>query len=396
VIPSVPASRAAISGFFFVNGIYFSSWVSRIPDVKGRAGLSEARLGLALLCMGLGTFLALPLVSLLIGRFGSRAVTTVSALGCAVLLALAGRATAFPVLAGTLMLFGAAMGSMDVAMNAQASILENQAGRSIMSSFHGLWSLGGLTGASMGGLFAARASTPVMHFLMVGAVMAAIAVAASAGLVRERGDAGHPALGWPSRPVLAIGVVAACAAIVEGGLADWSGLYLRETLGQSAGMATTGYAAFSLAMMIGRFAGDRMIDRFGARALLRGGSLLTGAAIALALLARDVLVTVPALALAGLGISAVFPIAFSAAGNLKATLPGPAIAAVATMAYGGSMMGPPFIGFAAEATSLPMALGLLVVTSATIALLAGRLTLRTSRAAASAARQPAEDVSQAG
>jgi fucose permease len=379
VIPSFSASRAAISGFFFVNGIYFSSWVSRIPDVKSQVRLSESSLGLALLCMGLGTFLALPLVSLLIGRLGSRGVTTGSALACAVLLCLAGRAATFPVLAGTLMLFGAAMGSMDVAMNAQASILENHAGRSIMSSFHGLWSLGGLTGASVGGLFAARATWTFTHFLIVGAVMAVISFGASAGLVRERGGAEQPPLGWPSRPVLAIGFVAACAAIVEGGLADWSGLYMRQNLGQSAGVATTGYAAFSLAMMVGRFAGDWLIDRFGARALLRGGSALTGAAIAVALLVPDVRVTVPALTLAGLGISAVFPIAFSAAGNLKATLPGPAIAAVATMAYGGSMMGPPFIGFAADATSLPVALGLLVVASATIAALAGRLTLRGAR-----------------
>jgi fucose permease len=376
VIRSFPASRAAISGFFFVNGIYFSSWVSRIPDVKGQVRLSESSLGLALLCMGLGTFLALPLVSLLISRLGSRAVTTASAFACAVLLALAGRATSLPVLAATLMLFGASMGSMDVAMNAQASMLENHAGRSIMSSFHGVWSLGGLTGASVGGLFAARATWTFTHFLIVGAVMAAVAVAASVGLVREHGDAGHPPLGWPSRPVLAIGLVAACAAIIEGGLADWSGLYMRETLGQSAGVATTGYAAFSLAMMVGRFAGDWLIDRFGALALLRGGSALTGTAIAVALLVPAVRVTVPALALAGLGISAVFPIAFSAAGNLKATLPGPAIAAVATMAYGGSMMGPPFIGFAAEATSLPVALGLLVLASATIVILAGRLKLR--------------------
>ena len=380
---SFPATRAAIAGLFLVNGLLFSSWVSRIPDVKQRVGLDESRLGLALLCMGLGTFLALPVVSVLIARHGSRAVCAGSALCCTIFLPLAGWAPSFVSLSGVLVLYGAAMGSMDVAMNAQASMLERQAGRSIMSSFHAIWSLGGLTGATLGGLFAERARPPFAHFLVVCAVLALLSVLACLALLRDQGDASHPPLSWPSRPVLAIGFVAACAAVVEGGLADWSALYLRDSLGQSAGYSTSGYAAFSLAMMVGRFAGDRLIDRFGALALLRAGGVLAGAAVAAALAFRQPLVAVLAFALAGLGMSAVFPIAFSAAGSLRAAVPGTALAAVATMAYGGSLTGPPLIGFVAGATSLPAALALLVLACAAIVLLAGRLPLPPSPAAGS-------------
>ena len=376
-----------MAGYFFANGVIFSSWVSRIPDVKAGAGLNEAQLGLALLAMGVGTFLALPPVSWLLARFGSKPVSIISALGCCLLLPLAGRAPTLPWLIPVLLPFGAVLGAMDVGMNAQASTLEKQAGRSIMSSFHGVWSLGALTGASLGGVFASRGHMPAAHFLVMAAAMSIVVLLAGMALLRDPhlstspagADAPPPRLAWPSRPVLAIGFVAACGAIVEGGLADWSALYLRESLGQTAAFATSGYAAFSLAMMVGRFGGDRLIDGVGGLALLRGGGLLAGLAIAGALLVPHPLVVVGALAVAGLGMCAVFPIAFSAAGVLPSVLPGPAIAAVATMAYGAGLLGPPLIGFAAGATSLRAALGLLVLGCGVIALVAGRLNLRPPR-----------------
>jgi fucose permease len=365
--------RVSIAVMFFVNGTLFSTWVSRIPDVRESLGLSEARLGVALLSMGVGTIFALPLTSTLIARYGSHRVVAPSALACCIAVPLAGRAPTFLALVAALTAFGAAMGAMDVSMNAQASLRERKAARSIMSSFHGLWSLGGLVGASLGGVIATLAWRPHVHFLAVCAGLALVVLAARPALLRDGPAAeGTSPLAWPSRAVLAIGLVGACGSVVEGGIADWSGVYLRDALGATAGLAAGGYAAFSVAMMAGRFTGDRLIDRFGRRALLRLGSAVTAIAVATALIVGDAHVAVGAFLFAGLGMSTVFPIAFSAAGGLRGTTPGQAIAGVATMAYGGGLVGPPFIGFAATATSLPMALGLLVVMCVVIALLTGK------------------------
>jgi fucose permease len=369
---SLGSRRVAIAVLFFVNGMLFSTWASRIPGIKETLRLSEAELGLALLALGLGTFLGLPATSWLIARHGSAIITVAGAVACCAALPLAGRAPSLPLLAVVLALFGATLGCMDVAMNAQAALLEGAAGRSLMASFHGLWSFGGLVGASLGSLVA-DVHPPRVHFLAVCVALLVLSAAAARGLTRDTREA-PPAspLAWPSRTVLTIGLVGACGSIVEGGIADWSGVYLRDALGTGAGFAAAGYAAFSLAMMAGRFTGDRLIDRFGHVALLRAGALVAGVAVATALWAGNPWVAIACFAVAGLGVSTVFPIAFGLAGRAGDTAPGHAIAAVATMAYGGGLLGPPLIGFTARATSLPLALGVLVLGSVAMAALAGR------------------------
>ena len=365
------SQRAAIAALFFVNGALFATWVSRIPGVKETLGLSEARLGIALLAIGLGTLASLPLTSWLMARRGSRAVVIGGALACCAGLPLAGAAPSLVLLVAALVLFGAALGTMDVAMNSQAALLERSAGRSIMSSFHGLWSLGGLAGASLGGGFASGGFSPGRHFVAASVVLGLVVVATARALVRDGVPRSAAApLVWPSRAVLAIGLVGACGAVVEGGIADWSGVYLRDSLGTGVGTAASGFAAFSLAMTVGRFSGDQLIDRFGRRAMLRFGSTVTAVAIATALLSASAPAAIAAFVAAGFGMCTVFPIAFGAAGRLPGAAPGYAIAAVATMAYGAGLIGPPVIGFAAGATSLPVALGLLVPACLMIAALA--------------------------
>ena len=365
--------RAAVFTAFLVNGLLFGTWVSRIPAVKAAGSLTEATLGIALLCLGLGTLLALPITTVVFARCGSRPAVGGAVLACCLLLPLAARAPDLPSLAATLVGFGAAMGTMDVAMNAQAALVERSAGRSIMASFHGLWSLGGLLGASLGAAFTACGSTPLQHFASVSAALALLGLAATRGLVRDRPDGlAAPVLVPPSRRALAVGLLASCGAVIEGGIAEWSGVYLKESLGARASVAATGFAAFSLTMMVGRFTGDRLIDRFGSVRLLTAGSALTGAAIAGALVWGDARGALVAFLLAGLGMSTVFPIAFSVAGTLGGAAPGQAIATVAAMAYGAGLAGPPLIGFLAAVTSLPVALSVLVVAAAAIATFAGR------------------------
>jgi MFS family permease len=254
-----------------------------------------------------------------------------------------------------------------------------------MSSFHGLWSLGGLCGSALGGFFASRGFPPRAHFVIVAGALALLIAPAARGLVRDATTAVRPpVLAWPERRVIALGTVAGCGAIIEGGIADWIGVFMRQSLGSGVSLAAGGFAFFSSAMMIARFAGDRLIDRVGQVAMLRGGAILTGAALAGALLLRQPAVVIAALVLAGLGMATVFPIAFSGAGSLPGD-PGHAIAAVATMAYGAGLLGPPIVGFVADVTSLPAALTLLVVACFGIAFLAGRLPLDAAQAQGRAA-----------
>jgi fucose permease len=372
-------ARVAIAALFFVNGTLFGTWVSRIPAIKAARDLSQSRLGLALLAIGLGTVAVLPATSWLTGRFGSHRIVAASALaGCAAL-PLAGVAGPYPALVAALALFGANLGALDVGINAQAALLERQAGRSLMSGFHGLWSLGGIAGSGLGSVLTARDVAPAAHFLMVGILLAALSVMVARHLIPDGHDASSgtppPALAWPSRQALAIGAIAACGAVVEGGIADWSGVYLRESLQAPASVAAIGFAAFSLTMMAARFAGDRLIDRLGRRVLLRLGPALTAAALVMLLTTSHPTVALVALGCAGLGMSTVFPIAFGEAG----AQPGPAghsIAAVATMAYGAQLLGPPLIGFIADGITLPRALFVMIASCMAIVLLAGRLGLR--------------------
>jgi MFS family permease len=359
----------AIALVFFTNGVIYSSWVSRIPGVKEAAGLSVARLGLALFAMACGTVFSLPLTSRLIGRVGSRRVTVTSGLLCCLLLPLAGASHRLPLLSATLVALGATFGAMDVAMNAQAAAAEKAAGRSIMARFHGLWSLGGLVGSSLGGRLAASGWAPLAHFAALAAVLAPTVWLACRPLDPREGIAshGHP-FALPSRAVLGVGLIAVAGAVVEGGIADWSGVYLR-TLGTGAGVAAAGYAAFSLAMTVGRLTGDVLIDRFGPIKLLRAGGALAALAVGVGLAGHTPAVVIACFAVAGIGMSPVFPVAFSAAGNIAGTAPSTAIAAVATMAYGAGLAGPPGIGFLASATTLPQALVVLVLLAASIGVL---------------------------
>jgi fucose permease len=368
-----PPARVAIAALFLVNGGLYASWISRIPGVRDALGLSEARLGLVLLGLGFGTFLGQPLTGIAVARWGSRLIARVTGLGSAVMLVVTGAAGGFASLFFALFGLGACLGALDVAMNAQAVLLERRLGRSIMSSFHGLWSLGGLLGALLGGLCAARAIPPQAHFAGVATALALVVVLADGRLLVDA--PGRAPAGWvkPSRPLLAIGFVGAAGAVIENGIADWSGLYLHLVLGTGPGLATGAFAAFCAAMMIGRFAGDGVIDRFGARTLLRAGASLSGLALLAALTTNNTVAAIAAFLVAGIGMSVVFPIAFSAAGRLEEQ-PGTAIAAVAAMAYGGGLIGAPTIGFIAEKTSLSFAMGLLVAGCAVIAGLAsGRM-----------------------
>ncbi|MHA3977165.1 MFS transporter [Halovulum sp. GXIMD14794] len=364
--------RLAVSAMFALNGALFGIWASRIPAVAERHALGPGALGVLLLLMAAGAICAFPLAGRGADRLGAYRLTfglAIAYTGTLALLALAPT----PLLLGVaLFLFGAAHGAMDVSMNAWAGEVERHLRRPVMSFFHAMWSLGAGLGAGSGYL-AARAGLGVSpHFLLAGALVAAIALT----LARIEWDSPRRApqgkvFALPKGALAAVGFVAFCAAMGEGAMADWSAIFIVLTTGASEAAAALGYAAFSAAMVTMRLAGDRAVARLGTVRAARLAGLVAAAGITLALAVPGYGAALTGFALMGLGYAVVMPLAFSRAANDAEVPPGTAIASVATLGYGGILIGPPAIGFLAEATSLPTAFGLLLVLALSIAALAG-------------------------
>jgi MFS family permease len=273
-------------------------------------------------------------------------------------------------LTSALALYGVFSGAMNVSMNAQAVALEQCYGRSIMSSFHALFSFGGMTGAALGGLVASRHISPAAHFLIAALVYIVVALFAGRTLMSGgRGRPGQPVFARITGPLLGLGCLAFCILLNEGAMADWSSVYLKRSLGTGEGVAATGYAIFSFAMAFGRLLGDWLTERFGRVAIVRMGALVAACGMAVGLGVGSVSATLLGFGAAGAGFSIIVPLAFGAAGR-NGTSAGAGLAAVNTAGYLGFLSGPAIIGFTADWTGLRAALSLVVVLSVVVSLLA--------------------------
>lgn len=367
-------ARFAVAGLFFMNGVLFASWVSRIPAVQAALGLNHQALGLVLLGVALGALVAMPLAGWYVSRVGSHRVTQFTAVAYLATLPWLALAPSAGWLAVALFVFGGAHGAFDVAMNAQAVAVEARYPRPIMSSFHALWSFGCLIGALAGGLLATAGMPPFAHFVIAVLLLGTTTVAYTLPRLLDAGEAQahallhsvegpRPKFTRPSSALVALGAIAFCIMMGEGAMADWSAVYLRDATGAGEGLAAAGYAAFSIAMAAVRFLGDPLAARFGPLALVRGGSALAAAGLAFALMVRDPLAALAGFAAVGAGFATIVPQVFSAVGRLPGIVPGPALAMATTIGYTGFLIGPPLIGVAAEYLGLRTALGFIVAMS---------------------------------
>lgn len=367
-------ARLAVGGMFFLLGAAYASWVARIPAVARDLVLDDSELGLLLLAPAVGVIVAFRGAGALVGRYGSRRVTQVAAIGTCLSIILPGIAPSWPWAALGLALLGLTSGLMDVAMNAHGIEVEHALGRPIIGSLHGLFSVGGLAGAGIGGLVAERLS-PALHLTTAGLVCVAAAWWFGRGLLPGRHEAPDPAAAPRKGPrfhrvLIALGAVAFCASIGEGAMADWAALYLFKGLHASERVAAVGYAVFSLAMVVGRFSGDYLTQRFGSVALVRAGGLIVAVGLTLALWVNTVAALLGGFLCVGIGLASVMPSAFRAAGRVPGVPPAVGGAAMATVGYTAFLVGPPSIGFLAEHLSLRGALGLVVVLALVLVLLA--------------------------
>ena len=375
VQPDLRVARRLLCVVFFCHGAVAGSWAARIPSIKAALDLTEGQLGLGLVGAAFGTMCSLPLAGAASARAGTLRVTRIGAFLFPLTLWLPALAGSLPALFGALALLGASGAFLDVSMNAYGVDLEGRYGRPILSSLHGLWSLGAFAGASLAGVAAAAEWSRAAHLGTGALLLLALGMLVAGRLPRlgaEEPGEHPPAFARPTKRLAALGAIAFCAVLGEGSAFDWSGVYLRESLGSSEALATAGLTAFALAMAGGRFVGDRLTEHWGRVRLVRTSSLVAAAGMATVVMAQGPMIAVLGFALLGGGLSCIVPAMFASAGHGEG---GPGIAAVGTLSYLGFFLGPPAVGGLAELIGLG---GGLAVVSA--GLLCVPLLLRTARA----------------
>jgi MFS family permease len=366
---SVRAARRAISAIFFLNGAGIGAWAVHVPAVQARAGFDTATLGLLLLTIAAGAMAAMPLAGWLSARHGSRRATLLAALLFPLAMTALVAASAPALLFVLAFCFGAANGTLDVAMNANATEVEKARGVPTMSSFHGFFSLGGLFGAALGGVLVELGLGDGTGAAALGAVIVAAVLLARPALLRVAPAPGRhgSGMGLPRGQVLALGLLALLCMAVEGALVDWSALVLKERTDASALQAALGFSLFSITMAACRFAGDALVLRFGARGVMAAGGIAIAAGVLLAVATGHYVVSALGFALVGLGAANVVPVLFTAAARTPGVAPGVGLATVATVGYSGFLLGPPLIGWIAAHAGLAVGVGSLALAGVVIA-----------------------------
>jgi MFS family permease len=355
--------------------------VPRLPEIKASAGLTDAAYGAGIAAFSVGAVIAGIAAAWLINRFGSGRVTVSAAIASAAILLTPALAGSLPAFALAVFALGALDSLMDVAMNAHALRVQRALGRSTLHAMHAWWSIGAITGGATGVALGASGVPPTVHLAAVGLALALVAGVAQRGLLPgpDTPPTGAVSIDRPRRPtagpalaaIAGLGAFVVLAAIVEDAPTSWSGIHLREDLGVPAGLAGSAYVASMLAMTLTRLAGDRLVDRVGAVALVRAGGLLSAAALGLGLLIDQPLAIVLAFAAVGVGAAPAYPAAFQAAEHIPGRSAAAGVAAVSLIGRFGFLLAPLVVGAVAEAASLRTALLVPVVASLLVAASAG-------------------------
>ncbi len=356
-----------------------SAWAPLIPFVKTRLEIGESTLGLLILCFGIGSLLAMPVTGLLVNRYGCRRViTTTLFLTCVSLVCL----SISPGIAGValnLLIFGMMLGGTDVAMNMQAVVVEKASGRSMMSGFHGFYSLGGIFGAVVMSALLWLGLTPFHSLLILVAVLLLMLAYCAKDLLpkanhNNNSDERTPFFVLPKGKVLLIGSLCFIAFLSEGAVLDWSAVFLNTLRNIDPVYAGLGFACFSVAMTIGRFTGDKIVSVLGGTRVVLWGGLCAASGFILVVFMPYSIAAFIGFTLVGVGASNIVPVLFTAAGNQDSMPMGLAISAVVSLGYAGLLVGPAVIGFIAEVSSLNVSFGIVAFGLLALAMFAKRAT----------------------
>lgn len=348
-------TRIAVSVFFFCQGICFASWASRIPDLKTSLHLSEAALGSILLGLPIGQILTMPFSGRAVTRFGSKAVLRIAAICYAIALTNIGLATKPWHLALCLFIFGVCGNLCNISVNTQGVNAEALYGRSIMSSFHGVWSTSGFMGAIVGWLMMKLNVSPYVHFWIVAGFVILLELYFIKFLlqtVTNKTAASFKNIRFPQGLLLKLGIIGFCCLSCEGCMFDWSGVYFKQVVNANGSWVSLGYAAFMITMATGRFTGDRLAERFSRKKMVQISGVLIFCGMMLAVLLPQLITATIGFLLVGFGVSSIVPLIFSTAAKAPNIPSGIAIATVSSIGFLGFLMGPPLIGYIAQLAGL--------------------------------------------
>lgn len=348
------AIRVAVAAMFFMAGICFSSWASRIATIQQKLSISEGAFGAVLFAMPVGLMLSLPASGWAVNRFGSRKVVCTALAGYAVALTGLGFMPNIFMLAANILVFGFFSNAVNVSVNAQAVATELLFKKPIMASFHGVWSMAGFIGGGIGTLMIGQHIPPSIHFIIM-AVVVVIAVFVCWGYLnddRAPAEEKKKAFAKPDAALITLGIIAFCSMVVEGTMFDWTTIYFKKVIHATDANAGLGFTAGMCMMATGRFIADRFSARFGLKRTLQVSGALSFAGLLTVIVFPYLVPGILGLMLIGSGISSVVPLVYSVAGRSTTMAPGPAIAAVSTISFLGFLIGPPIIGLLAEAFNL--------------------------------------------
>jgi MFS family permease len=370
--------RIALSALFFQSGLCFSTWASRIPDIKGTFALSDSELGLLLLIRPVGSFIGLPLAGWVVDNHGSRLSVITGLTGLSLSLVFVSLAPTVWWLLPCLLFFGISSNLANVSINTEALVVQKSFDRFIISSFHGLWSLAGFTGAVIGAIALNLNMGMLYHVLLVSATIL-IMLTLSVGHISKKpqgSGAKKFALKIPDKHLLSLGIIAFFGLICEGCMFDWSGVYFKQVVQAEEGLIAIGYMAFMGTMALGRFVSGYFTNRFGSTRVVQASGALICTGLMVAVFFPYLTTAILGFFLVGAGTSSVIPLTYAQVGNSKHISPGIALAMVSTIGYIGFLMGPPLIGFIADLLSLRASFALVALVGLCISItvtLASRL-----------------------
>jgi MFS family permease len=373
---SVPVSdfprkaRIATAVFFFVSGFGFSSWASRIPTIQQNLHLSEGKLGGVLFALPAGLMCTLPVTGYLLRRFSSRYIMITGAILFNIMLCLVGFAQQTWQLILVLFFFGSSRNLFNISANAQSIGVQKMYDRSIIATFHGIWSVAGFAAATIGSFVVSFSIHPSWHFLFVAVILTSLCAFFFKDTVHQRPQP-HERLEKtkfriPDKALLKLGFICFASMACEGTMYDWSAIYLKKAVHASKEMASAGYAVYMVAMMLGRFTGDKLANKIGVKAMLQYSGLFILTGLLLAAIFPYTITAGLGFMMTGFGVSCVVPMVFSMAGKIKHMSGGPAIAGVSTIGYFGFLIVPPMVGFIAEEFNLRWSIALIALFGALI------------------------------
>ncbi|MES2734516.1 MAG: MFS transporter [Bacteroidota bacterium] len=355
--------RTAVGAFFFIMGLCFASWASRIPNIQSQLHLSDAGLGGVLFALPAGLMAGLPLSGWLVTRYGSRQIVILAAVMYASTLPFIGLVQEPWQLVGVLFMYGLWGNLGNISVNTQAVGTELLYGRSIIASFHGIWSLAGFTGAAIGALMVSLNVSPFAHFCCISVIAYLLVLVFYKNILPQDAsrDSSQPLFVRPNGALLLLGLIAFCCMICEGAMFDWSGVYFHKVVQVSEQLTTLGYVAFMSTMAGGRFIGDWLVVRLGMKRLVQLNGVLIASGLLIAVFFPYLPTATVGFLLVGMGVSTVVPLVYGAAGKSKTMSAGVALAAVSSISFFGFLLGPPLIGFIAQAASLRWSFAIVAV-----------------------------------